>query len=249
MARLPNLHAAYAVQTDTDEGLPYAAQHTRFLGGGDRITAILRSVEGRHSPRRNSNAGRVPMELDAVEDDFAEGNASDEAMELDPRVSPHPRPRGRQGYGFVEDAVESGEIRPEDPAQQQQVPEPPADPAQQQQVPGQSEYKTCGGCDKSGHELATCICTDEDGFVPGCVFCNVAEHQTVNCQRYPADLNGRFKVLVEDRQKMPPLADADWFSIFIDYRTVNFRSPVSMDACLREDILGRSPLLASQSQA
>lgn len=179
-----------------------------------------------------SRRRRVAVEAQVSEEPDEPEVGSWDSMEVDSGNGRSPM----DGQSIIEEDVPPQTAK--EPAQVQTVQEHLVEQDSEQQDPVQqdsvrqtvpltesSRRLLCGGCEESGHELATCICTDEDGFVPGCVFCNVAEHQTVNCQRYPADLNGRFKVLVENRQKMPPLAGADWFSVFIDYKTVNSHSP------------------------
>lgn len=145
--------STYAVQTETDEGLLYAAHQVRSSAGRNTIAGILWSPRSSFAPRSSINASRVLMELDAVEDDVVETNAS--LVDWERFQNSRSVRRRRRGYGFTEDPVVSDLVRPKDPAQQQAVPvqEPVQAPVQQpvQQVPVQQtvvqpEDKICSGC-------------------------------------------------------------------------------------------------------
>ncbi|KAH6971629.1 hypothetical protein BKA56DRAFT_693228 [Ilyonectria sp. MPI-CAGE-AT-0026] len=75
----------------------------------------------------------------------------------------------------------------------------------------------CGGCSEVGHELWKCTRVNQDGFLDGCVICNVSEHQTVDCEHYPSDLENQVVLLVLKRWSLPALAGADWFAVLRQY--------------------------------
>lgn len=74
----------------------------------------------------------------------------------------------------------------------------------------------CGGC-SDAHELWQCPMVNDNGFLDGCVICNVSTHQTVGCEHCPSDLENQVVFLVLKRWSLSALAGADWFAVLREY--------------------------------
>ncbi|KAK1750954.1 hypothetical protein QBC47DRAFT_435571 [Echria macrotheca] len=75
----------------------------------------------------------------------------------------------------------------------------------------------CANCRSADHEVKDCLDPKEHGFICGCPICNES-HQYEQCPLRTKDKEDDYRVLVLERQNMPPLLNSnlDWFLLWVE---------------------------------